>query len=115
GLGTHLGNKVETAIYGAVVSTATLGIVELEQAKAEGGYSSKREVVTMLDTWKRDWASLKAIWTARPYGKMTALHLFFQGLGNLILKPLRKVFTAASLIFAGLSLIPGVGLVTAPL
>ena len=76
-LGDHLGKKVLTSIGGAVVSTATLGIVELEQNKADGGYSSKREVVTMLDTWKRDWAALKAVWTSRPYGKMTALHLFF--------------------------------------
>lgn len=111
----HLGKKVVTAIGGAVVSTATLGLVELEQNKANGGYASKREVVTMLDTWKRDWATLKAVWTTRPYGKMTGLHLFFQGLGTLILKPLRKVFTAASLIFTGLSLIPGVAVVTGPL
>ena len=114
-LGTHLGEKVKTAVYGAVVSTATLGIVELEQNKADGGYASKREVVTMLDTWRRDWAQLKAIWTTRPYGKMTALHLFFQGLGSLILKPLRKMFTAAALIFTGLSLIPGLAVVTGPL
>ncbi len=114
-LGDHLGKKVLTSIGSAVVSTVTLGTVELEQNKADGGYSSKREVVTILDTWRRDWAALKAVWTSRPYGKMTALHLFFQGLGTLILKPLRKVFTAASLIFTGLSLIPGVAVVTGPL
>ncbi len=114
-LSDHLGKKVLTSVGGAVVSTVTLGIVELEQNKADGGYSSKREVVTMLDSWKRDWAALKAVWTSRPYGKMTALHLFFQGLGTLILKPLRKMFTAASLIFTGLSLIPGVAVVTGPL
>ncbi len=114
-LGDHLGKKVVTSIGGAVLSTVTLGIVELDQSKADGGYSSKREVVTMLDTWKRDWASLKSVWTTRPYGKMTGLHLFFQGLGTLILKPLRKMFTAASLIFTGLSLIPGVAVVTGPL
>jgi len=113
--GDHLGSKVTTAAGGVVLSTVTLGLVELEQNKVDGGYTSKREVVTMLDTWKRDWATLKAVWTARPYGKMTALHLFFQGLGTLILKPLRKVFTAASLIFTGLSLIPGVAVVTGPL
>ncbi len=114
-LTSHLGSKVVTAVGGAVVSTATLGIVELEQNKADGGYASKREVVTMLDTWKRDWAALKSVWTTRPYGKMTALHLFFQGLGNLILKPLRKMFTAAALIFTGLSLIPPLAPITGPL
>jgi hypothetical protein len=114
-LGTHLGAKVETAVYGAVVSTLTVGMVELDQSKTDGGYASKREKVTMLDTWKRDWAQLKSVWTTRPYGKLTALHLFFQGLGNLILKPLRKMFTAAALIFTGLSLIPPLAPITGPL
>jgi hypothetical protein len=114
-IGSHLLGKAATAVQSTVVSTLTLGTIEYEQTKMDGGYTSKRERVSMLDTWKRDWASLKNVWATRPYGKMTALHLFFQGLGTLILKPLRKVFTAASLIFAGLSLIPGVAVFTAPL
>jgi hypothetical protein len=111
----HYKGKGITAIASVVSSTATLGIIEYEQAQTDGGYSSRRERISMLKTWKRDWSALKAVWAARPYGKMTALHLIFQGLGSLILKPLRKVFTAASLIFAGLSLIPGVAVVTGPL
>ncbi|MEP6986111.1 MAG: hypothetical protein ABI970_10960, partial [Chloroflexota bacterium] len=114
-LGDHLGEKVKTAVYGAAASTLTLGLVELEQNKADGGYASKREVVTILGNWRRDWAALKGVWKSQAYGKMTGLHLFFQGLGTLILKPLRKMFTAAALIFTGLSLIPPLAPVTGPL
>jgi hypothetical protein len=112
---THLKEKIKSAGLNLAVSTVSLGIYEIEQNKVDGGYTSKREVVSMLDVWKRDWAALKNVWKARPYGKMTAMHLFLQGLGTLILKPLRKVFTAAALIFAGLSLIPGLAVVTGPL
>ncbi len=114
-IGSHIWNKAVTGVITGVVSTVTLGTQEYEASKAEGGYSSKRQRVSMLDTWRRDWAALKSVWTTRPYGKMTALHLFFQGLGNLILKPLRKVFTAAALIFTGLSLIPPLAPITGPL
>ena len=111
----HLGAKVETAVLGAAVSTLSLGLVELEQNKADGGYASKREVVTILGNWRRDWAALKSVWKSQAYGKMTGFHMFFQGLGTLILKPLRKMFTAAALIFTGLSLIPPLAPVTGPL
>ncbi len=114
-LASHLGSKVTSGAASAALSTVTLGLVEVEQNKADGGYSSKREIVSIVGSWKRDWAALKSVWTSRPYGKMTALHLFFQGLGSLILKPLRKMFTAASLIFTGLSLIPPLAPITGPL
>ncbi|MCA0457892.1 MAG: hypothetical protein LCI00_28255 [Chloroflexi bacterium] len=114
-IGTHLKGKVTTGIGSAVASTATLGLIEYEQNKTDGGYNSKRERVSIIKSWERDWAQLKGVWAARPYGKLTALHLVFQGLGSLILKPLRKMFTAAALIFTGLSLIPPLAPITGPM
>ncbi len=112
---SHLKGKVVTGIGSAVVSTATLGLIEYEQNKTDGGYNSKRERVSIIRSWERDWGAIKSVWAARPYGKLTALHLVFQGLGSLILKPLRKMFTAAALIFTGLSLIPPLAPVTGPI
>lgn len=106
-LAKHIVNKVASGIGGALLSTATFGVVELEARKAQGGYKSERRYVMPWTRLKEDLAGLRRIAETRKDGAFSTSYVVLKGFNELIVKQVRNIFGGLATTLGLLGLIPG--------
>ncbi|MFT6761703.1 MAG: hypothetical protein ACJAXA_000349 [Candidatus Aldehydirespiratoraceae bacterium] len=110
----HYGKLAGTKALSAVAAAATLGIVNFEQEKGEGGYSTSQRFTPMWTRMKGEFTRIQDMADKRPYGPATDLHVVMEIL-SIELKELRNVLGSAALIALAISLIPGAAVVAGPI